>query len=461
MGPSSHLNTQSPQLYFKSDILPENEIFGAFKALFSKSTIDKPLETIQEWNSKDTSSARAPFSALFMVGGGHFAGAIVSHKRLDTKGNLTKKSETQQERAVQFLEHKTFHRYTTRRKQGGAQSTMDNSKGKANSAGSSLRRYNEAALRLDIQHLLRQWAPYLEKCENIFVRAKSTSDRKIFVDANTCIDKDDPRLRSFPFTTKRPTGHELKRAWCELTYLHVGVKPQATVSKPTPKAPAKEMRKEVKPLVTELGPEESHTKELIALLKKSRAPMLISYIRKHNLNGNFELKPRDEYLQTPTLLHYASQQGLKNMVYILLSNVKCDPTLKNNLGKTAWELTRKKEVQQAFQMARHNLGENYTDWEASRIGDPMSREDVEAINEQEENRIESEKREAIKNELAAARARQEQEKEAKRGPGKTLMPQVSSTQQTMNSLTDSQRMRLMREQRARAAEARMKSNTNK
>lgn len=86
-------------------------------------------------------------SALFMVGGGHFAGAIVSHQRLNVKGNAHKKDETLIEQAVNFLEHKTFHRYTTRRKQGGSQSAMDNAKGKANSAGSALRRYNESALK--------------------------------------------------------------------------------------------------------------------------------------------------------------------------------------------------------------------------------------------------------------------------------------------------------------------------
>ncbi|SCU89224.1 LAME_0E02630g1_1 [Lachancea meyersii CBS 8951] len=463
-GIESHLNTRSPQIYFKSKFLPEDQVLGAYKALFSKSTIENALETIQNWNHSTSSKAgfENPYSALFMVGGGHFAGAIVSHKRLNIKGNMTKGNESMQERAVQFLEHKTFHRYTTRRKQGGSQSAMDNSKGKANSAGSSLRRYNETALRTDIQQLLQQWQPYLKNCENIFIRAKSTSDRKIFLDASACLDKNDARIRSFPFTTKRPTGHELKRAWCHLAYLHINKRPQADVKA---KVVAEKFDNQRASKITSFpkveDPDDIHTRELISLLKKSRAPALISYLRKNDLNANFKLKPQDDYYQTPTMLHYASQQGLKNMVLILLSNLKCDPTVQNSNGKTPWELTKKTEIRQAFQVARHNLGENFTDWNASRIDVPMSREDVDAINEKEKQMLELEKARLMKEELSAAKERQRLEKEARRGPGKILAPQLSSFQQNNNSLSDNQRMRLMREQRARAAEARMKLNANK
>lgn len=41
--------------------------------------------------------------------------------------------------------HKTFHSYTVRAKQGGAQSAQDRSKGGCKSAGANLRRHNEAS----------------------------------------------------------------------------------------------------------------------------------------------------------------------------------------------------------------------------------------------------------------------------------------------------------------------------
>jgi hypothetical protein len=67
--------------------------------------------------------------AILMVASGHFAGGV-----FDENGNLQVS--------------KTFHRYTTRRKQGGAQSGKDNTGKMAKSAGSTLRRYNEAALKV-------------------------------------------------------------------------------------------------------------------------------------------------------------------------------------------------------------------------------------------------------------------------------------------------------------------------
>ena len=59
---------------------------------------------------------------VLMLRSGHFAGAVFD------KDNA--------------IVHKTFHRYTTRRKQGGAQSACDGSGNAPKSAGASLRRYN-------------------------------------------------------------------------------------------------------------------------------------------------------------------------------------------------------------------------------------------------------------------------------------------------------------------------------
>lgn len=455
----SHLNTQSPHIFFKSSLLPEGQVFAVYKALFSKDSIERPLETIREWNSKTSSES---CSALFMIGGGHFAGAIVSHQRLNTKGNSVKQ-QSLQEQGVQLLEHKTFHRYTTRRKQGGSQSAMDNAKGKANSAGSSLRRYNEKALKVDVQSLLTQWEPFLKRCDNIFIRARSSSDRAVFFDDNTCIKTDDPRIRSFPFTTKRPTASELKKAWCQLTYLSQSSRPE-TIPKQNSAVESKNQNaKEAtkKPAEREKTTEEKQTLELVALLKKSKAPLLVSFIRKNNLNINFKLQPYDEYIQTPTLLHLASQQGLKNMVLILLSNLKSDPTITNHFGKTAWDLAKKSEVRHAFQIARYNLGEGFTDWTAAHVEEPLSREQVNDINQKVQEKEESERIVSISKELEAAKQRQKLEKEKKRGPGVALGSQLSNLQQTMNSLNDDQKMRFMREQRARAAEARMRMNATK
>lgn len=448
----SHINTQSPYIYFKSKYLQKNKVLGIYKSLFNKRSLSNPNEALTFWNSQENPMA---ISALFMVGGGHFAGAIVSHQRLNVKGNAHKKDETLIEQAVNFLEHKTFHRYTTRRKQGGSQSAMDNAKGKANSAGSALRRYNESALKTDIQGVLKDWEPYLSKCDNIFIRARNVSDKKIFTD-NTVLNKGDERIKSFPFTTNRPTVLELKKAWCELSYLKILPKPEPLAVKETVQKLEVSNKKDGFKEKQEPLLEEIQTEEIISLLKKGRAPLLISFLKKNKLDGNFRLKPESKYSLTPTMLHYASQQGMKQMALILLSNIKCDPTIKNRLGRTAWDLNRNDDVRHAFQIARYNLGESFTNWDETHIGQPLSREQVDEINEKKKA-IENEKAEKlIKLELEAAKEKQRFAKDAERGPGKKLTNIPSIQQQNLNSLTDEQRRRLMREQRARAAEERMK-----
>ncbi|CCK71526.1 Vms1p KNAG_0H01130 [Huiozyma naganishii CBS 8797] len=453
---SPHLNTMSPQIYFNTKLLAEtNKAFGVYKVLFDKSELLRPDLALRNWNK--TVDQSVSMSALFMVGGGHFAGAIVSHQRNNVKGNASKQNISFEEQGVNFLEQKTFHRYTTRRKQGGSQSAMDNAKGKAHSAGSTLRRYNEAALKVDVQTLLKTWEPYLKQCENIFIRARSVTDRKIFYD-NGVLEKNDPRLKTFPFTTSRPTATELKKAWCELTYLKVSEKPAAVEPKKFSKqVPSAQKVKTPEPEKT-LSPEETHTKELIQLVKKGRAPLIIAYLKRHNLTVDFSLQPAFTYAITPTLLHCASQQGLKQMVTILMTNMKADPTIKNNKGKTAWDLSQNVAVQRCFQIARQTLGEDYKNWDESHIGEPLTREQVEELNKREKEMEENENAALIERELKASKERQQQEKDAARGPGYKLDPaaNISETERNFNSLTEDQKRRLMREQRARAAEARMK-----
>lgn len=453
-GVVSHLNTRSPQIYFNSTLLQNSDAFGIYKALFTEDQAIKPLQSVKEWNfNKDQSST---VSALFMVGGGHFAGAIVSHQRANVNGNARKQDQSLQEQAVVFLEHKTFHRYTTRRKQGGSQSAMDQAKGKANSAGSDLRRYNEAALKLDIKNLLAEWEPYLRNCENVFLRATNIHERKVFTD-NREIKKIENKVKSFPFTTGRPTVAELKRSWCELSYLKKVAKPQPLALK-EPNVSSditKTSKNEDKEPSKEISPEELHTKELLQFLKKAKAPLLVAYLRKRGLDVNFRLAPKSQYSVTPTMLHFAAQQGLRQMVTILISNLKSDPCIENEYGKTAWDLAKSSDVKYAFQLARHKLGENYTDWSKSHIDKPLSREDIDILNKEKLDNEKKETDEAIKRELENVRERQKAELEAKRGSGRTLEGNGPPISQNLNSLSEDQRRRLMREQRARAAEARM------
>lgn len=453
-----YLNTRSPKIYLKSDLLPKSEVFGIYKSLFSKTSIEKPIEEICKWNIDVDASLE--ISAIFMVGGGHFAGAIVSHQRNNIKGNIKSNDLSIQEQAVRFIEQKTFHRYTTRRKQGGSQSAMDNAKGKANSAGSTLRRYNEAALRTDITELLKEWEPYLIKSQNIFVRANSVHDKKIFTDSGLIKPES---LNSFSFTTGRPTINELKKAWSNLTYLTIDQKPTPIENKDNSELLKKSTQQNLtkKQSKVELTREETQTNELISLVKRARAPLLISYLHKNKLDVNFKLQPESQYTSTPTLLHYASQNNIKQMVIILLTNLKADPCIKNSFGKTPFDLAKIDTTRYAFQIARFNLGEDFCDWEISHIDEPLSRGQVEEIKQREEEKKNQEIELSIKKELQAVKEREKEDLEKKRGKGRTLEPIILGEQQNLNSLTDDMKKRLMREQRARAAEARLQKLSGK
>lgn len=448
----SYMNTHSPYVLFKSPSGGENMAFGAFKALFDKNTLD--LGDFQSYFAGLTSqAARSGTSVCLMIGGGHFAGAVVSHKRKSVHGNAAGKLSLE-EQSVDVLASKTFHRYTTRKKQGGSQSASDNANGKANSAGSSIRRHNEQALQAEVRELLKLWSSYIEKASFVFVRASGVSSRKVLMDYEGCVIRaSDPRVKGFPFTTKRATLSEVKKAWAKVTRMaevKMPAKKDTAGGRKSPEAAAKQNPK---------GSDEPQwlkadrdTKEVVALLKKSKAPMLIKFLRGEELDVNFRFTPPLQYANTPNALFYAASQGLHHMVKVLLVNLHADATLQNDFGKTASQVAANPATRNAFQLSRHILGEDALDWNAARVGPAK-------LSEQLANEEEVQKREK-----SATTKKLIEEELAKKTELELKKPSVSSELRTLGGvppsvlslagLTDQQKMRLMREQRARAAEAR-------
>ncbi|KFO92069.1 Ankyrin repeat and zinc finger domain-containing protein 1, partial [Buceros rhinoceros silvestris] len=139
---------------------------------------------------------------VLMMGGGHFAGAVF--------------------RGPQVQEHKTFHRYTVRARRGTAQGLRDaQTPGSApRSAGASLRRYNEAALLKDIEHLLAAWAQHLKEAQRIFLRAPRHNRALLFGGRNPLLTQGDPRVCHIPLT-RRATLREVLRVHSTLANLQV------------------------------------------------------------------------------------------------------------------------------------------------------------------------------------------------------------------------------------------------
>jgi hypothetical protein len=107
--------------------------------------------------------------------------------------------------------HKVLRRYTVRAKAGGGQSSFDSNGRKAKSAGATLRRYGEQALKEDIQALLLSWLPYLQSSVVILTAIPKTMKHYIFSDSlQAGFSRDDARIRAIPFMVKKPTFEEIK-----------------------------------------------------------------------------------------------------------------------------------------------------------------------------------------------------------------------------------------------------------
>ncbi|XP_078704019.1 tRNA endonuclease ANKZF1-like [Branchiostoma floridae x Branchiostoma belcheri] len=184
---------RSAKVFFKN---VTGEIFSVYRCLLHGKkdapdseddlvSIATTLPTLANWT-------------ILMIAGGHFAGAVFKQSEL--------------------VVHKTFHRYTVRAKRGTAQGLRDSKQGGSHpkSAGANLRRYNEAALNEDIRQLLVSWSDHLKSSHKIFVRAPSYNKATFFGGKDAPLDRNDSKVVTVPFATRRPTLKEVTRVHEEL-----------------------------------------------------------------------------------------------------------------------------------------------------------------------------------------------------------------------------------------------------
>ncbi|CAN4125805.1 unnamed protein product [Withania somnifera] len=145
---------------------------------------------------------------VLLARGGHFAGCVFD--------------------GTTVVAHKTFHRYVIRAKAGKKQSSKDASGKMAHSAGASIRRHNELALKKEIQDLLTAWKPYFAVSSCIFIHAPS-NNRQLFFDGDqpyfVCQLND---IRNIPLTVRRPTYKEARRIYGLLTQVSFEVNEEIT-----------------------------------------------------------------------------------------------------------------------------------------------------------------------------------------------------------------------------------------
>lgn len=473
---------KSPLFWLSSSSLQSNKSLGVYRAIFSGIEQDEPGHLVETIRNKQlapvkarTNNAQAqdpaasgPHIFMCMIGGGHFAAMVVSlapeiHRR---QGGI-------EDRQARVIAHKTFHRYTTRRKQGGSQSASDASRGAAHSAGSSLRRYNEAALEKDIRELLADWRQLIDSAELLFIRATGKTNRKIIFDKHEgqVLKQNDPRIRGFPFNTRRATQGELMRSFKELTRVKVSEIDEAALAAAAEAAKQKEEPKQStpkpQPQKPKLSKEEEaallHTSQIQALIRRSKVPALMSYISNNSIPSSFTFQPADspQNFRCPTPIHLAANLNVPAVVTALLLKAQADPTSVNHEGRMPFELAGDRATRDAFRIARHELGESKWNWDAAKVPSAVSKADADSRADRERKTAEEEETNRRKAELErlkkeeAERAAQKAYRPGGRTVGAMEKTAAEKRDEETRGMTPEVRMRLERERRARAAEERI------
>ncbi|OZJ06097.1 hypothetical protein BZG36_01013 [Bifiguratus adelaidae] len=466
-------SSQSAYAWFKTvSEYPPNVSFGVLRNIFPPNGQDENDHMVEKLRSMqikgNPNSEKRRGWTILMVGGGHFAGIVVDVDKSHPQS-------TGGDRSVSVLAHKSFHRYTTRRKQGGAQSANDSHKGAANSAGAQIRRYNESMLQQEIRELLSQWGSWIRQSELIFVHAPGNNRKVIYHYEGAILSRADPRIRSFPFNTRRPTINELKRAFYELTILKVShidpteyqamaqrakeetgqERKQASPSPISP--PTKPVSTETKPTV----PEE--IEKLVTLVQKGKLDLILKHAERSDINLVSELpnglKAADA-TRFPTLLHIAASSGQPDIVQYLLNTANANPTIVADNGKTPYEVAKDKETRNAFRRSMAAYP-NLWDWMgAAKVPSALTQE-MEAEQRRREDEKRKKEKERKKKTESEKKAREQSkvsaaEEKANEFIGKTPGKHnaaITADQIDLSRLTPEMRAKVERERRARAIEA--------
>lgn len=474
-----------PLVWFSTPLLPSNISLGVYRALFTNEEQEEP-DAVSVLRTKQLrpvptkappadhsngvslpSTMTSPSIFMCMIGGGHFAGMIVS-----LAPKLAKPSTGAEQRQAIVLAHKTFHRYTTRRKQGGAQSSNDSAKGAANSAGAQIRRYNEVALEQEIRVLLAEWKDLIDNAKLIFIRATGSSNRRILFGTyeGQVLRQNDPRNRTFPFSTRRATQAELMRSFVELTRVKISEVDEAALSAAVAAAEAESTKlSQTKTTAPTPKPKPSkeeeeaslHTSQLQALIRRSKAPALISYLSSHSLSANYDFHPPSTQANhhAPAPLHLASSINSPAVVLALLTKAGADPTYPNGEGKPAFDLSGDRATRDAFRVARNELGEAKWDWNAAHVPPPLSKAEADSRDQREKSKAEEAESERRKVEEERLRKETPKVDVATKKGGKALgAPPKTAEERRMEDargMTPELTAKVERERRARAAEERM------
>ncbi|EPS61203.1 hypothetical protein M569_13596, partial [Genlisea aurea] len=284
---------------------------------------------------------------VLLAQGGHFAGCIFDGDFLVT--------------------HKTFHRYVVRAKAGKKQSSKDAGGRSIHSAGASLRRYNELALKKDVRELLSSWMRYFAVAACVFIHAPSTNRQLLFDGEKPCFVYR-RAVRHIPLPVRRPTFKEAKRLYGLLKQ----ISPENTVETPSEEIPllenerpghaAEHVNRNCEEICeTEV---EDHLKvtedESVSSMSTGMAGLSLSEDKIESVHSS----------STP--LHRAAKSGNAQKVLELLEQ-DLDPCIKDERGRTPYMLAADKEVRNIFRRFMASNLEKW-DWHAAKVPSALTKE---------------------------------------------------------------------------------------
>ena len=319
---------------------------------------------------------------ILMMGGGHFAAAVIALNP-HVKTSRSKRLGVTEEKGLIVLAHRTFHRYTTRKKQGGGQSSHDAAGKFAKSAGAQLRRYGEESLKEDIKSLLDLpgWRTLIERSERVWVRAGARAAKGVLwawdgrIASPLDSARQDGRLANVPIQSGRATLSELLRCFFEIARARVAHHTEAelvamqearvaanqrNVQRAEQRKAAQEARQAKLALKADeaqarakevLTPQEKSERDrferLVDMIAKGKVELVANFFEKYGL-GVLENAEGDttidsalptwwrkqqadsaEHSRAPipgSLLQLASEHGDASMVHFFLVERKADPT---------------------------------------------------------------------------------------------------------------------------------------
>ncbi|KAK1420164.1 hypothetical protein QVD17_21532 [Tagetes erecta] len=358
------------------------------------------------------------FRVMLLASGGHFAGCVFD-------GNSV-------------VAHKTFHRYVIRAKAGKKQSSKDASGKIAHSAGASIRRHNELALKKDIRDLLTAWKPYFDASSCIFIHAPSDNRQLLFEGETPYFSCQKGVIRRIPLTVRRPTFKEARRLYSILTQVST------------------EPNEEIVP-VTKEDSRSTHTHEILPGSSKKNLDKNKEVDETSIVNSMEDLaissgnESKASLVSTP--LHEAAKAGNVEKVLELLEEGS-DPCIVDERGKTPYMLATEKEVRNTFRRFMA-LNLDKWDWQAAKVPSPLTKEMEESQNAKQAEK--DAKRKAKAKELKKLKKAREKKAEAEAAQAQktsssrpqSITPQMTKEEKLKRAQDEE------REKRAAAAERRI------